>query len=416
MINMKDDLVVFLWHRRLSARLKLILEGFKLIVDFWTALYIVIPALILLVYTWLQLLVGLPSWFVPAGEVLLVPVLAWFMASGSPRSYLNETDLTFLQPGSGEFNRLFRVGFLSSLALNNLWILLLMVVLFPFYLHLEAVSLPVWLGVGLWILILRTTFMQILFLIRAWVSRLGFRVLYFMGFIIAWNVVTLPFIRTGGTLYMTLMLGTALFMLVMAMLARLFLPINNWTRLVQDETSYDIQLMGHLLGYAAKPARKRNGTSIWSQHRFAIPFSKRYTLTYLYVKYFLRLKLIWLIFMEIGAVCLAVSLSAVPYWVILCFLAAGDLMLGLLVRSLVAENSGKLDLYIRAFDNRDVINGLRSLYIIMMVPLAFLPVFSGLAGTMSLVQVLGGIIVLLIWVFAALRQLLNSSNIQRINW
>ncbi len=411
-MNKKHDLAVFLWHRRISARIKVMLEGFKLIVDFWTALYIVIPALILLVYTWLQLLAALPAWFIPAGEMLLVPVLAWFMASGNPRSYLNETDLTFFQPGSGDFNRLFRVGFRGSLALNNLWILLLLVLLFPFYLHLEAVSLQVWSGVGLWIIVLRTAFLQILFSIRARLSRLGLRVLFFIGFITTWNVVLLPFIRTGGTLYMALMLVTALFMLVMALLVKWFWPIDNWARLVQAEAGYDIQMMGHLLGYAARPMRKRNGASVWSQHRFAIPFSKKFTLLYFYVKYFLRMKLIWQIFGQIAALCLLVGLSAVPYWVILCFLAAGDLMLGLLIRSIVVENSEKLDLYIQTLDIKDSINGLRNLYVIMMVPLVVFPVFSGLAGTVNLVQVFGGIIILLVWVMFASRQLLNSSNIQ----
>jgi len=408
MIHMRDDLAVFLWRRRILARLRTILEVLKLVVDFWTALYIVGPALVLLVYTYLQLLAGLPAWFTPVWEMLLVPGLAYFMASGNPRCYLKETDLTFLYPNSKEFHRLFRVGILSSLALNNLVILLLIVGLFPFYLHLEAVSIPVWLGVGLWILILRIAFLLILFLLRARVSRLGFRLLFLIGFITAWNRTVLPFIHTGSTLDLALMLGIALFMVVIARLVKSSLHLNNWTKLVQDEANYDIQMMGQMLGYAAKPVRKRNGASIWSQRRFGIPFVKRFTLTYFYVKYFLRLKLIWQIFMEICGVCLLVSLSSVPYWVILGFLAAGDLMLGLLVRSVVATNQEKLGLFTQALDIKDSKKGLKKLYIIMLVPLGVFPVFSGLAGTMNGMQVLGGIIILLVWVLFTSRLMLEK--------
>lgn len=404
---MRDDLAVFLWRRRISARLRTILEVLKLIVDFWTALYIVVPALILLVYTYLQLLAGLPAWFTPVWEMLLVPGLAYFMASGNPRCYLNETDLTFLYPNSNDFHRLFRVGILSSLALNNLVILLLIVGLFPFYLHLEAVSIPVWLGVGLWILILRTAFLLILFLLRARVSRWGFRLLFLIGFIAAWNRVILPFIHIGSALDLALMLGIALFMVVIARLVKSFLPLNSWAKLVQDEANYDIQMMGQMLGYAAKPVWKRNGASIWSQRRFGMPFVKRFTLTYFYVKYFLRLKLVWQIFMQISAVCLLVSLTSVPYWVILSFLAAADLMIGLLVRSVVAQNREKLDLFTKALDNNDSLKGLRNLYIIMMLPLVVFPVFSGLAGIMNVMQVIGGMIILLVWVLISSQQMLK---------
>jgi len=405
---MKDDLAVFLWRRRISSRMKTIFEVLKLVVDFWTALYIVVPAFILLVYTYLQLLVGLPAWFAPVGEILLVPGLAYFMVNGSPRCYLNETDLTFLYPNSTDFHRLFQIGILSSLAINNIVILLLIVGLFPLYLHLQAVSLQLWVGIGLGLIILRTAFLLILFLLRARVSRLAFRVLFFIGFIAVWNRVLIPFIHTGSVLYLALLLGIASFMVIIARLAKAYLPIDNWAKVVQDEANYDIRLMGHLLGYAAKPVRKRNGASLWSQQRFGIAFNKGGTLTYFYVKYFLRLKLIWQIFMEICGVCLLVSISSVPYWAILGFLAAGDLMLGLLVRSVVATNQEKLGLFTQALDIKDSKKGLRNLYIIMLVPLGVFPVFSGLAGTMNGMQVLGGIIILLVWVLFTSRLMLEK--------
>lgn len=134
----------------------------------------------------------------------------------------------------------------------------------------------------------------------------------------------------------------------------------------------------------------------------------RCTLTYFYVKYFLRLNLIWQTFMQIGAVCLVVSLSSFPYSAIIGFLATADLTLGLLVRSVVVENKEKLDLFAQALDINDSKKGLKILYIIMMVPLGVLPVFSGLAGTMNLIQVISGIIVLLVWVLFSSQLMLRK--------
>lgn len=410
---MQDEVALFLWRRRMSARLKMIFDVLKLVVDFWTALYIVVPSFILLVLTYRDLLVGLPAWFIPEWEIFLVLGLAYFIVSGNQRSYLDETDLTFLHPNSKQFYRLFRVGMHSSLAINNIVILLLIVGLFPFYLHLEAVSLHIWLAIGLWIIILRIAFLFILFFLRERVSRISFRLLFYMGFIAIWNQVLMPFIHSGNTLYLALMLGIALFMLVSAMLVKTFWPINNWEKVVQDEAYYNIRMIGQLLGNPAKPVYKRSGTSIWSQRRLGIPFHKTYSLTYFYMKYFLRLKPIWQIFMEIGVVCLLVALSSVSYWAILGFLAAADLMLGLLVRSVVADNVSKLDQFTQGLEINDRNKGLRNLYIIIMVPLGIFPVFSGLTGTMSLMQVLAGIIILLVWVLVCSRLILNFTSFKR---
>jgi len=410
---MQDDLAVFLWRRRMSARIKMIFDALQLIVDFWTALYIVVPSLILLVYIFRGLLVGLPAWFTPEWEICLLFGLAYFMVNGNQRSYLEEIDLTFLYANSREFHRLFRVGMQSSLVINNLGIVLLMAGLYPFYLHLEAVSLQAWLGIGLWTIILRIAFLLILFWLQDRWRRIVFRLLFFMGFIAVWTGILIPFLQTDITLYGALLLGIALFMMVSALLIKYFWPIYNWEKLVQDEANYNIRIMGQLLGYAGKPMRKRNGASLWSQRRWGIPFQKRYALTYFYLKYFWRLKLVWQVFMKICAVCLLVALSSVPYEAILGFLAAGQLMLGLFVRSVVAENAGKLEQFIQGLDSNDINKGLRTLYIIMIVPPATFPLFSGLAGTMSLMQVLGGIIILLAGALISSQLMFNFSCVKQ---
>lgn len=409
---MQDKLAVFLWRRRMSAHYKMILEVLKLVIDFWTALYIVIPSLILLVVIYRELLVDLPAWFTPEWEIFLVLGLAFFIIRGNQRSYLNETDLTFLHPDSKQFLRLFRVGMQSNLVINNIVILVMIIGLYPFYLHMEAVSIQLWMGIGLWIVILRTAFLLMLFFLRERWRQIAFRMLFLMGFIMIWNHIIMPFIHTGNSLYLALMLGIALFMLGCALLIKSFWPINNWEKVVQDEANYNIRMMGQLLGYAARPVHKRNGTSIWSQRRLGIPFHKSYSLTYFYLKYFMRLKPIWQIFMEIGAVCLLVAISSVSYWAILGFLAAADLMLGLLVRSVVADNAGKSDQFTLSLDSNDRSKGLRTLYIIIMVPIGIFPAFSGIVGTMNAIQVLGGIIILLAWVIVSAQLMLDFNSLK----
>lgn len=407
---MRDELALFLWRRRRRARLQTVLDTVKLTVDFWTALYIVVPALTAVFYTYCKLLAGLPAWFIPEGEALLFLGLAWFMAGGNPRCYLNETDLTFLRPDSKTFRCLLGLGLFNSLAIYDTWLLLLIAGLFPFYMHLESISIYLWLGIGLWLIVLRTFFMLIIFMFRTRVSRLGFRLLFFLGIIAAWNRILLPFVHGGGPLYPAGLLGIVVFMMVIALLVKSKWSVN-WIKTVADETAYDVRLMGQLLGYAARPEQKRSGASIWSQLRLGIPFRRQYTLTYFYLKYFLRLKPVWQTFLGIGAVCLLVSLSSLSYGAVLGFLAVAVLMLGLLVRSVVLGNQEKLDQFAGALGINDRRIGLRKLYTIMMVPLSVFPVFGGWAGAMSLTQVLGGIVILGIWAAAIPRIIMNFGSL-----
>lgn len=413
LILMQDELARFLWRRRMSARLKMIQDVFRLVVDFWTALYIIVPAIILLIAIYRDLLAGLPAWFHPQWAVFFGIILSLFMVRGEQRCYLTEADLNFHHPRSKRFYHLFRLGMLSSVLINNIIVLLLIIALFPFYMHLEAVSLQLWLGIGLWIILLRTTFLLILFRLQERKRQIVFRLLYFSCFIMIWNRIIMPFIHTGDSTYLTMLLGIAFFTLLLVLLAERFWPIKNWEKVIRDEANYNIRLMSQLLGYNAKPIYKRNGASIWSQMRFGIPFQQNYVLTYFYMKYIIRQKPILQIFMEIFAFCLLVVFTSGSFWFSLGFLAAADFMLGLLVKSVVADDAGKLDQYTLGLGQNARRNGVRMLYLIMMLPLVISPVFAGLAGTMNGLEVIAGIIILLVWAFVSSQLLLKFTGIKQ---
>lgn len=410
---MQDELAILLWRRRMSSRLQLIRDIFKLIVDFWTALYIIIPAIILFVVIYRDLLAGLPAWFQPQWAVFLVLIFSFFLVKGNQRCYLNEADLIFVQPGSRSFQHLFRLGLRSSLAINNILTLFLIMALYPFYLHLEAVSVYAWLWIGLWIIILRTSFLFILFWLQDKRRQIICRALFFFAFFFAWNRVLVPFIQTDKSMYLFMLLGIAVFMLALAMLAKVLWPIRNWEKIVQAEAHYNIHLMSQLLGHQAAPAKKRNGSSLWSQKRLGIPFRRDYTLTYFYTKYILRQKPILQIFLEIFTVCLLVVISSDSFWFMLGFLAVADFMLGLLVKSVVADNAGKLDLFTPGLDITAGRKGLRILYIMIMIPLAILPVYAVFSGVLNGLQLIAGMFTLLLWVFISAQLLLDFTRFKQ---
>lgn len=56
----------------------------------------------------------------------------------------------------------------------------------------------------------------------------------------AWNLALIPFIHTGNVLYLALMLGIVLSMLAVAVLAKSFLPINNWAKVIITANGFQL--------------------------------------------------------------------------------------------------------------------------------------------------------------------------------
>ncbi len=83
----------------MSVRIRKISDAVKLILDFWTALYIIVPLFIILFYTYQQWLTALPAWFRPEYELLLVLLLAVVAVKGNLRMYIVPADLVYLSRG-----------------------------------------------------------------------------------------------------------------------------------------------------------------------------------------------------------------------------------------------------------------------------------------------------------------------------
>ena len=95
---MRQNLAIF-YGKRMSARIRRISDAVKLIFDFWTALYIIVPLFIILFYTYQQWLTALPAWFRPEYELLLVLLLAVVAVKGNLRMYIVPADLVYLFRG-----------------------------------------------------------------------------------------------------------------------------------------------------------------------------------------------------------------------------------------------------------------------------------------------------------------------------
>lgn len=387
---MENNWALFMWRRRLSSRLKIIREGLALICDFWTTLYIIAPALIILGYGYVKLLVALPGWFDPGWEVLLIALLAYFMVRGNLRTYISEADLTYLL-NEKAFPGLTRLGLLSSMLLNCLGVLLLLIGLYPFYLHLEAVNLISWLAVGGWVLSVRSASLLIVFYLRGKRTKTAYKMIFMALFIMMWNQLVLPFVSSSGAVYATALIGSVVFMILVSLFLMHFLPVKDWEKMVQEETANSTRMLGNLLGYAGRIPGRRYGCSIWSTKRLGIRFVRQYTLTYFFSKYFLRNKDVHKLFLQIFAFSILV-IYTLPYMESVLFLAASNFMWALLVKSIVNDNAGKLKHYTTGLNYKDRAAGLGVLYLIIMTPICLLPLIT--IGSIGGIQVLCAIIIL----------------------
>lgn len=396
---MENNLALFLWRRRWANHLKMIREGLVMICDFWTTLYIIVPALLILGYVYVKLLAALPGWFDPRWEVLLTALLAYFMVRGNLRTYIREADLVYLNKEKA-FDGLVRLGMLSSLLINCLGVLLLLIWLYPFYMHLEAASPVLWLAAGGWVLVLRMISLLLAFHLHTGKTKTVYKMIFMALFITVWNQVVMPFISMGDVWCFTVMIGFLIIMVFAAILSIHFLPVKDWEKLVQEEVAYNIRLLGSLLGYAGKSPRKRHRCSILSKTRLGLPFKSRYTLTYFYLKYFLRNKEVLKLFMQIFSFSILV-IYTLSYMESILFIAAGNFMWGLLVTSIVNDNAGKLKHYTTGLEAKDRVAGLGVLYVIIMTPIYLVPLV--LSGTIPVMHVLQAILILFLAALMSVR-------------
>lgn len=410
---------VFLWHRRIIAWMSQIFEALKLIVDVWVALYIVIPFLVFVVWIYRDLLISLPAWFRPEFSFLLLSLLGLIMVSGRMRTYLKEADLVFLFSSPQEFKRLFRLGVFTSLLLHSLLILVLVILLYPFYIHLQGASFVSWMGIALWIVGMRMIFLHSTFLLRGKIARGVARAAFLVVFINLWLKLVEPFVLSPDLTYFPAIMGSVFALYTLLVILRWRLPVLDWEEIVAHEATFDTRLMGILLGHAAQPVRKRYGRSRLSRRRLGIPFKKDYALPYFYIKYLLREKQGLWIYLQIMCLCVVVIFTGPP-GVAAVFWAAANLMIALLVRSIIndgLEKAATLMPSLKLGSNRAG----NLLYAVFMVPLCLFPVVMSLVTPATFAQAVSGtailfssavatVFLLTRWSPNYLRRLIHSSS------
>ena len=410
---MRRNLSLFLWQKRMSARLRRVSDALRLIVDFWIALYIIIPLSVLVFCTYRECLIALPYWFMPEYELLLLVLLAWVTIKGNLRTYLVQADLAHLFYHPKKFNLLLCLGVISSFILNSIRVVVVVFAFYPIYLHLAGVSWNLWFYIGLWALLLRMLVLGTKFFIQQRFPKYikwFFDPLFLIAYIAAWQMLVRPYIYTAQGLYLIIMIKILLLMLVLVVVLKYLFPVKDWEEVVNSEAFYDSTLMGSLLGYAGQPARKRNGYSFWSPRRLGIPFKTAYTHIYFYVKYLMRngsWQILYLQFFVMGAL---VVLFPLPDGVRLGFLIAIILMLGFLLRRIIYENEEKLKAFLGTFPAGSYKKGKLMLYNSILPTISILPLLAGLAGNTGWIEVVGGIVLLAIFAYALSRFLVHITG------
>ena len=410
---MRQNLAIFLWKKRMSVRIRKISDAVKLILDFWTALYIIVPLFIILFYTYQQWLTALPAWFRPEYELLLVLLLAVVAVKGNLRMYIVPADLVYLFPRPKKFKGLVGLGLLSSFLANSAGVILAMLAVFPLYMHLQGVSFHLWMYIGLWMIAFKMLVLMIKFLVKPGCAKYLkwiFEPLFFLAFILAWQMLVIPYIQTAAQVYIASMLGILLLLVCLAAVIRALFPVQDWEDLANLEAFYDVSLMGLLLGYAGQPLRKRKGYSFWSQRRLGIPFKKAYALIYFYVKYFLRNRSVQTLYFQLFLLGLLVVLFPIPYWVGVGFLMAIIVMLGFLLRSILQENEEKLKPLLFSLTAEEARKGEAVLYNGVLLSICVLPLLAGLIGNTAWLPVIGAILLLTAFTHRFAKYLTNGAR------
>ena len=341
-------------------------------------------------------------------ELLLVLLLAVVAVKGNLRTLVQQIWSLFPRPK--EFKRLVGLGLLmvSWLAVGSSWPCWQ----FPPYMHLQ-VSFHLWMYIGLWMIAFKMLVLMIKFLVKPGCAKYLkwiFEPLFFLAFILAWQMLVIPYIQTAAQVYIASMLGILLLLVCLAAVIRALFPVQDWEDLANLEAFYDVSFMGLLLGYAGQPLRKRTGYSFWSQRRLGIPFKKVYALIYFYVKYFLRNRSVQTLYFQLFLLGLLVVLFPIPYWVGVGFLMAIIVMLGFLLRSILQENEEKLKPLLVSLTAAEARKGEAVLYNGVLLSICVLPLLAGLVGNTGWLPVMGEILLLTGFTYCMAKYLTNGAR------
>ena len=374
----------WLFKRRLQSRWHVSRVLLGLIIDIWVAIYMIVPALILIVSIYRDWLQTLPVWYLPAFQSLWVILIAVFASQGMPRTYLNRADLVLIYPNRRQFKKLLTYGRILSTLLKSIPQLLVLLFAFPFYYHVQGVNLTVWIWVSLWILVIETAIMNINWHLSQrlgkWIFRFV-RVVAFVLFMLGWYGFVEPYILGYATILP--LLFTMLLSIILALIFSSLFRVYNWDAVVAEEEQIDIERMRLFLGNAAQVVQQgSNGQAHIGKGRMGIPFRKSSVFTYYLVKYFIRKKQLWSQFGNFYALAVLILVQNVPVWVKLVFMVSILIILGVLLQLFWKEHSQDLFLRMLPLQWGDIQQGVKIGYYLVLGPFCMLFLITALLGIM----------------------------------
>lgn len=387
-----------LLKRRLFYRLHIIKELLTLIIDFWVSLYLIVPGLILAGSSYLELLHSLPAWYSPGFQVLWPIIISLCVAVGPARTYMSRADLIFIYHHKSDFRRIINYGQIISIILKSLPVILVLVIAYPFYHHIQQFDLNTWLWLSLWVLAIKVMVLLINWHLANRLSSWTYKATQLMvalAFFWSWLNVFAAFLQHEDA-KLCLTLNGFLWLVAFILIKRL-LPINNWDMVAATEENYDMSMMRMFLGYQAQvQVGGRTGNAGWGRSRLGIAFNKKSTYTYFFIKYFFRKRGLWLLWGQFYLLAVFLLVEAVPFWFQLVFMIGTLFAMSFMLQTLWQEHSQ--DIFLRMLPVRweDLQHGITAVFRLLLIPLCILFALVPMAGNGTWLEGLVGLVVILI--------------------
>ncbi len=375
------DISAWLFKRGLQGRWRVGKELLMLTLDFWVALYIVIPALILIGCTYSEWLQALPNWYRTDFHGMWAALIALLVTRGIPRTYLGRSDLVLIYPYRQQFRKLMAYGQILSTFLKSVPLLLALFFAYPFFYHVQSVNIHAWLLTAFGILIFKTIVLQINWHLVQHLGRWFFR-LYSVGMFAVlwwgWYRIIEPYILGNSTI-ISLVFALVLAIALTAFINRKF-KVCDWDAVVTEEENQDIDKMRLFLGNAAQVEKQGRSKQIHiGKGRMGIAFRPSRVFTYFFVKYFIRKKQLWQDFGQFYALAVVVLLQNVPFGAKSVFMIAVLLGMGGMLQLYWKEHSQDLFLRMLPMQWNDIQQSIKISFYIILWPfcLLFLLVLPG---------------------------------------
>ena len=379
------NISVWLFKRRIQNRWHVNRVLLSLFIDFWVAVYLIIPALILLVSTYREWLQALPAGYSPAFQSLWIGLIILLVSLGKTRTFLTRADLVLVYPNRQEFKKLLTFGQILSTLLHFIPLLLVMLFAYPFFYHVQGINIASWLWIGVWILMLKILFLNINWHLSQHMGRWGMRLIGAVTFaviMLGWYRVIEPYIL--GRWGLLPVLFSVLPVIILAVLVGKQFRINNWDNLMAEEEYIDIDRMRLFLGNAAQVEQQgSSGRAHIIKGRMGIAFKRSRVFTYFFVKYFSRKKQLWKEFGQFYALAVVILLQNLPPWIIFVSIAAILVATGAILQLFWKEHSKDLFLRMLPLTWGEIQQGLTIVFYIIAAPFGLFVLVASLLGIQS---------------------------------